>query len=132
MTGTLKLTDIGVLMLLTLCGLVMVINGSHAIERHGLSAVSETRAKMDNCRLFPGVEFSDGKVRITALFSGEKRGCFQVLSGPREDPDSREITTVPEFSIRDIQSLIMGWVERRGYKILETWGDVPAWLEALK
>lgn len=124
----------GVGALVVLALLIMgacIIVQQHAIERHGLSAVEQTRQMMDNCQNYDSVEFTDGKRFILAILFPGKKGCFQVTTGEHDDPASREITTVPQGHIRDIRSVVRGWVERRGYRVNRTWGEMPEWLMKL-
>jgi hypothetical protein len=131
MTGTLKLVGIGGLLLLAMCGVVMVINGGHAELRHGLTAVNETRDMMDRCRDYNGIKMTDGEVFIIALLFPGDRACLRVTSADPADPSAREITTIPQECMTRPGCYIRNLI-KRGYQIVETWGDVPEWLEALK
>lgn len=130
MAGALKGFGVLVVLALLLMGVCIIVQ-QHAIERHGLSAVEQTRAMMDNCDQFDSVEFTDGKRFILAILFPGKRGCFQVTTAEHDDPSSREITTVPQGHVRDIRAVVRGWIERRGYRVNRTWGQMPEWLTKL-
>jgi hypothetical protein len=125
MEGIIKVGGVLCAALLLVCGAVIILQ-QHAVERHGLNLVTQTRAQMDQCKGLPSAELCDGRVWLYLLFYPKDRICFQVCSGPRDDPASREITTVPQEHVTNPKNYVSNLFER-GYRFVQSWQDAPQW-----
>lgn len=129
MEGIMKLGGIIGAALLLVCGACIILQ-QHAVERHGARLVEQTRADMDRCKGLPSAELCDGGVWLYLLFYPQDRVCFQVCSGPRDDPGSREITTVPKEHVANPRNYV-GNLFERGYRFVQSWNDAPEWFVEL-
>jgi hypothetical protein len=113
------------------CLVTAIILGQHAIAKHG-AGVTLARSEF-NCRQLPEAELYSEK-RDTYLylcFVDQIRMAAQVLSDQRDDPQSREITTIPAEHISKAQNYARSVITRDGYTLKNLYGDIPAWFKDL-
>jgi len=122
------------LLLAAACVVAAIILGSHAIEKHGLG-VNLTRSEFDRCDQLPGAEYysPERQTWMYFCFVDFTRMAVQVLTDQRNNPNSREITTIPAEHVSKPWNYVKSVVPRDGYQLEQTWGNLPTWfLEALK
>lgn len=115
--------------------LALVVLGTHAVERHGVTSVSSVRAEFNgdgSCKSGPSAELYSSSLDtwLYICFHAEDKASLWILSKDITNSSSKEITAIPSNQMRNAVAYIKNMFGR-GYRLENSFGVLPDWFKLI-